>query len=404
MFREDFQLLDKNIIYLDNAATSLKPRTVIASIQDYYNNYSANAHRGDYDLSLQVDYKYEETRNLVKNFINAKKSKEIIFTSGTTDSLNKIIFGYFKDYLNDNDEVLLTKSEHASNVLPWFELASLKSLRINYIPLDNLELTLENVKKTITERTKVISIAHITNVVGDMRPIKEIIEYAHSKGILVIVDGAQSVAHLKVDVQDLDIDFLAFSAHKMLGPTGVGILYGKECLLNNIKPIIFGGGMNASFQFDGTRVYSELPHLLEAGTPNIAGIIGFGETIKYLNTIGMDKITEYEKQLKKYAVEKLKKVKDIVIYNENSESGIITFNIKDIFAQDLAIYLNKYNICVRAGNHCAKILKDDLGIKNTCRISLYFYNTKEEIDYLVKVLNNPNLKEEIICFLFSLKN
>ena len=396
MFREDFQLLDKNIIYLDNAATSLKPRTVIASIQDYYNNYSANAHRGDYDLSLQVDYKYEETRNLVKNFINAKKSKEIIFTSGTTDSLNKIIFGYFKDYLNDNDEVLLTKSEHASNVLPWFELASLKSLRINYIPLDNLELTLENVKKTITERTKVISIAHITNVVGDIRPIKEIIEYAHSKGILVIVDGAQSIAHLKVDVQDLDIDFLAFSAHKMLGPTGVGILYGKECLLNNIKPIIFGGGMNASFQFDGTRVYSELPHLLEAGTPNIAGIIGFGETIKYLNTIGMDKITEYEKQLKKYAVEKLKKVKDIVIYNENSESGIITFNIKDIFAQDLAIYLNKYNICVRAGNHCAKILKDDLGIKNTCRISLYFYNTKEEIDYLVKVLNNPNLKEEII--------
>lgn len=396
MFREDFQLLDKNIIYLDNAATSLKPRTVIASIQDYYNNYSANAHRGDYDLSLQVDYKYEETRNLVKNFINAKKSKEIIFTSGTTDSLNKIIFGYFKDYLNDNDEVLLTKSEHASNVLPWFELASLKSLRINYIPLDNLELTLENVKKTITERTKVISIAHITNVVGDIRPIKEIIEYAHSKGILVIVDGAQSVAHLKVDVQDLDIDFLAFSAHKMLGPTGVGILYGKEWLLNNIKPIIFGGGMNASFQFDGTRVYSELPHLLEAGTPNIAGIIGFGETIKYLNTIGMDKITEYEKQLKKYAVEKLKKVKDIVIYNENSESGIITFNIKDIFAQDLAIYLNKYNICVRAGNHCAKILKDDLGIKNTCRISLYFYNTKEEIDYLVKVLNNPNLKEEII--------
>ena len=396
MFREDFQLLDKNIIYLDNAATSLKPRTVIASIQDYYNNYSANAHRGDYDLSLQVDYKYEETRNLVKNFINAKKSKEIIFTSGTTDSLNKIIFGYFKDYLNDNDEVLLTKSEHASNVLPWFELASLKSLRINYIPLDNLELTLENVKKTITERTKVISIAHITNVVGDIRPIKEIIEYAHSKGILVIVDGAQSIAHLKVDVQDLDIDFLAFSAHKMLGPTGVGILYGKECLLNNIKPIIFGGGMNASFQFDGTRVYSELPHLLEAGTPNIAGIIGFGETIKYLNTIGMDKITEYEKQLKKYAVEKLKKVKDIVIYNENSESGIITFNIKDIFAQDLAIYLNKYNICIRAGNHCAKILNEDLGIKNTCRISLYFYNTKEEIDYLVKVLNNPNLKEEII--------
>lgn len=396
MFREDFLLLNKNIVYLDNAATSLKPEVVIASMNDYYNNYSANAHRGDYDLSLQVDYEYEQTRSLVKDFINAQKNKEIIFTSGTTDSLNKIIFGYFKNYLKEGDEVLLTKSEHASNILPWFELASLKKLKINYIPLDNLEVTLENVKKTITNRTKVISIAHITNVIGDIRPIKQIIKYAHSKGILVIIDGAQSVAHLKVDVQDLDIDFLAFSAHKMLGPTGVGILYGKEELLNNIKPIIFGGGMNASFQFDGTRIYNELPSLLEAGTPNIAGVIGFGETIRYLNTIGMDKINEYETQLKKYAIEQLKTVQNIIIYNEKSESGIITFNIKDIFAQDLAIYLNKYNICIRAGNHCAKILKDDLGIKNTCRISLYFYNTKEEIDYLVKVLNNPNLKEEII--------
>ena len=192
------------------------------------------------------------------------------------------------------------------------------------------------------------------------------------------------------------VDFLAFSAHKMLGPTGVGVLYGKEELLNNIKPIIFGGGMNSSFQFDGTRIYSEIPSLLEAGTPNIAGVIGFGEAIKYLNNIGMDNISKYEKELKIYAVNKLKEVKDIIIYNQNSESGIITFNIKDIFAQDLAIYLNKYNICVRAGNHCAKILKDDLGIKNTCRISLYFYNTKDEIDYLVKILNNNNLKDEII--------
>ncbi len=396
MNRDDFNILNNNIIYFDNGATSLKPKCIADSISFYYNNYSANAHRGDYDLSLLVDNKYEGTRTLVKEFINARKNKEIIFTSGATDSLNKIIFGYFKNYLKEDDEVLLTKSEHASNILPWFELKDEINIKINYIPLTNLEVTLDNVKNSITDKTKVISIAHITNVVGDIRPIKEIIEYAHSKNILVIIDGAQSVAHTKIDVQDLDIDFLAFSAHKMLGPTGVGVLYGKEELLNNIKPIIFGGGMNASFQFDGTRVYNEIPSLLEAGTPNIAGVIGFGEAIKYLNNIGMDNISNYEKDLKKYAINKLKNVNDIIIYNENSESGIITFNIKDIFAQDLAIYLNKYNICVRAGNHCAKILKDELGIKNTCRISLYFYNTKEEIDYLVNILNNKNIKDEII--------
>ncbi len=396
MNREDFLLLNQNIIYLDNGATSLKPKVISQSISDYYNNYCANAHRGDYDLSLKVDSKYEETRKLVKDFINAKTTKEIIFTSGATDSLNKIIFGFFKNYLKTNDEVLLTKSEHASNILPWFELADELNIKINYIPLENLEVTLDNVKRSITPNTKVISIAHITNVVGDIRPIKEIISYAHSKGILVVVDGAQSVAHMQVDVQKLDIDFLAFSAHKMLGPTGVGVLYGKEELLNNMHPIIFGGGMNASFQFDGTRVYNDTPTCFEAGTPNIAGVIGLGEAIKYLNNIGMDKTTNYEHNLKKYAISKLKTINDIIIYNENSQSGIITFNIKDIFAQDLAIYLNKYNICIRAGNHCAKILNEDLGIKNTCRISLYFYNTKEEIDYLVKVLSNPNIKEEII--------
>ena len=396
MNREDFLLLNQNIIYLDNGATSLKPKIIGETISDYYNNYSANAHRGDYDLSLKVDSKYEETRKLVKDFINAKKTKEIIFTYNTTDSLNKIVFGFFKNYLKANDEVLITKSEHASNVLPWFELSDELNLKINYIPLENLEVTLENVKKSITSNTKVISIAHITNVVGDIRPIKEIIDYAHTQGILVIVDGAQSVAHMAIDVQELDIDFLAFSAHKMLGPTGVGVLYGKENLLNNMYPVTFGGGMNASFQFDKTRIYNDIPTCFEAGTPNIAGVIAFGEAIKYLNKIGMDKINNYEQNLKKYAISKLKTIKNIIIYNENSESGIITFNIKDIFAQDLAIYLNKYNICIRAGNHCAKILNEELGIKNTCRISLYFYNTKEEIDYLVRVLSNPNIKEEII--------
>ena len=397
MNRDDFSILNKDIIYLDSAATSLKPKILIDSLNEYYSNYPSNIHRGDYSISLKADSMFERTRELVKDFIGSKTKEQIIFTNNTTDSLNKLIFGYFKYNLNSNDEVLLTKSEHASNILPWFELSDEIGIKINYIKLDNNhKVTLDNLKESITNNTKVISIAHITNVVGDVRPIKEIIEYAHSKNIKVVIDGAQSLAHTYINVQDLKPDFLVFSAHKMCGPTGVGILYLDEKYLNEIKPIIFGGGMNATFEFDGTREYSDMPYKLEAGTPNIADIIAFGNTLNYLNKIGMNNIEKYEQELRKYAIKKLKQVPNIIIYNETSESGIITFNIKDIFPQDLAIYLDKYNICIRAGNHCAKILKDELGIKNTCRISLYFYNTKEEIDKLVSVLSNPNIVEEII--------
>lgn len=397
MNREDFLMLNNDIIYFDNGATSLKPYILADTISDYYNNYSANSHRGDYDISLKVDTMFENTRELIKNFINAKDSNQIVFTNNATDSLNKLIFGYFKNNLNSGDEVLLTKSEHASNILPWFELKEQMGIEINYISLDdNLKVTLENVKKSITEKTKVISIAHITNVVGDVRPIEDIIKYAHKKGIKVIIDGAQSVPHTYIDVKKMDMDFLVFSAHKMCGPTGVGVLYMKEKYLDSIKPIIVGGGMNASFEYDGTKNYSNMPHLLEAGTPNIAGIIGFGATINYLNKIGINKIEKYVKDLRKYAIKRLKELPNIIIYNEESEGSIITFNMKDIFPQDLAIYLNKYNICVRAGNHCAKILKEEIKTKNTCRISLYFYNTKEEIDKLIEVLDNDNIINEII--------
>ena len=396
MHREDFNILKTDIVYFDNGATTLKPYILSEAISDYYNNYSANAHRGDYDISLKVDTMYEKTRELVRKFINARSTNEIVFTSGTTDSLNKIIFGYFKDKLNENDEVIITKSEHASNVLPWFELKDSNNIKIKYIELDDLKVTLDNLKKVVTPKTKVISLAHITNVAGDIRPIKEIIKFAHENNILVIVDAAQSIAHMKVDVQDLDIDFMGFSAHKMYGPTGVGVIYGKEELLNNIKPIIFVGGMNASFSSDGVRIYDDLPQLLEAGTQNIAGVIGFGKIIEYLTNIGMDNIYKHEIELKNYLISELEKIDNIKIYNKHSESGIVAINYVDVFAQDLAIYLNKYHICVRAGNHCAKILKDEIGIKNTVRISLALYNTKEEIDYLIKVLKNPNLRNEII--------
>ena len=397
MNRDDFNILNSGIIYFDNGATTLKPKILSEAISDYYNNYSSNAHRGDYTLSIKASQKYEETRYLVKDLINARKASEIAFTSGTTDSINKIAFGYFENVLTRGDEILLTRSEHASNLLPWFELADKLKLKIKYIELDeNHEVLLENVEKAISDRTKVISIAHISNVVGDVRPIKKITELAHKNGILVLVDGAQSVPHLKVDVQDLDIDFLVFSAHKMCGPTGVGVLYGKEKLLNDIKPIIFGGGMNADFSTDGTRIYKTMPDRLEAGTPNIAGVIGFGYIIKYLMDIGFDNIHNYELELKKYLIDGLREIPQITIYNAHSKSGIVTINYDGIFPQDLSIYLDKYNICTRAGNHCAKILKEEIHIKNTCRISLYFYNNKEEIDKLIEVLKNPNIKEEII--------
>lgn len=397
MHREDFNILNSGIIYFDNGATTLKPKILSEAISDYYNNYSSNAHRGDYSLSIKASQKYEETRGLVKEMLNARKDSEIAFTSGTTDSINKIVFGYFKYHLNKGDEVLLTKSEHASNLLPWFELADEIDINIKYIDLDdNHEVTLENVLKAISDKTKVISIAHVSNVVGDVRPVEDIIKCAHERNVLVLLDGAQSISHLKVDVQKLDVDFLAFSAHKMCGPTGVGVIYGKENLLNEMRPIIFGGGMNADFSHDGNRVYKTMPDRLEAGTPNVAGVIGFGYVIKYLMDIGFDNIHSMELELKKYLIQRLKEIDNIIIYNEHSLSGVVTINYDGIFPQDLSIYLDKYNICTRAGNHCAKILKDEIHIKNTCRISLYFYNSKEEIDKLILALKNPNIKNEII--------
>ena len=388
MYREDFPILNNNLIYLDNGATTLKPKIVVDVMNDYYLNYSANAHRGDYDISLKVDKKYEETREKTKDFINANSKKEIIFTSGTTDSLNIIVNGFFNNYIEKDEEILITKSEHASNVLPWFRLAKNKNAKIKYIDLDeNYSLTIENVKKAITNKTRVISIAHITNVLGDERPIKEIVELAHKNNILVVVDGAQSIPHIKIDVKDLDIDFLAFSAHKMCGPTGVGVLYGKEKLLEKIEPVNLGGGMNESFESINDYHLKPLPTRLEAGTPNIAGVIGLGATIDYISSIGLNEIRKAEKELGKYLFNQFKKIKHIKMVNKKP-SSIIAFNVDGIFSQDIAVYLNKYGICVRAGNHCAKILKDEIKEKNTVRVSFYFYNTKEEIDKLVDLLKD----------------
>ncbi|MDD3241432.1 MAG: cysteine desulfurase [Bacilli bacterium] len=394
MNREDFPILSTGIIYFDNGATSMKPKCILDEVSEYYSKYTANAHRGDYDNSLIVDEKYEEVRTKTKKLINSKSDKEIVFTKGTTDSINLVANGFIKDILVENDEIIITKAEHASNILPWLRLAKEKNIIVKYIPLnENNEVTIENLLNTISEKTKVISLAHITNVIGDTRPIKEIGQICKDKGIYFIVDGAQSVPHIKADVQELNIDFLAFSAHKMLGPTGVGVLYGKEEYLEKINPQVLGGGMNSTFTSAGEVKYKSIPTALEAGTPNIEGVIAFGRAIDYLLEIGYEKINEYEKELSEYLREKLNLVRNIEIYNKEIEGSIVAFNIKGYFAQDTAVFLNKYKICVRAGNHCAKILEEEINVKNTCRISLYFYNTKEEIDKLIEVLNK---QEEIL--------
>lgn len=391
MNREDFPMLFNNIIYFDNGATTFKPKQVLKKISDYYTEYTANAHRGDYHISLKVDTEYELARNIVQEFINAKDRSEIVFTSGSTESLNYIATGFFDNYLEAGDEILITKAEHASNVLPWFRLAKQLDVLVNFIDLDdNHYVTVDNVLKAITPRTKVISLAQITNVIGDIRPIKEICKIAHERGIFVVVDAAQSAPHIKIDVQDLDCDFLAFSGHKLCGPTGVGVLYGKKELLENMEPVNLGGGMNESFDTVNDVYLKSLPTRLEAGTPNIEGVLGLGEAINYLNSIGMDKIHEYEMALRKYLVEKLIDIKHIDIINMEADSGIVAFNVDGVFSQDVAVYLDKYNICLRAGNHCAKILKDEVGVKNTCRISLYFYNNYEEIDRLVELLKDKD--------------
>jgi len=391
MNRGDFPLLSKDIIYFDNGATTLKPRSVIDSIVDYYSKYSANAHRGDYDISLKVDIAYEGVRGKVKDFINASRCEEIVFTKGTTESLNMIVFGYMLNHLKKGDEVLISKSEHASNILPWMILEEKIGIVVKYVELDSdYSLSVDKIKSNITSKTKVISLAHITNVIGDIRDIDIIGEICKEKNILFVVDAAQSIGHIKVDVQKSNISFLAFSAHKMLGPTGVGVLYGRYDLLEELDVLEFGGGMNAFFESDCSYELKEIPWKFEAGTRNIAGVIGLGAAIDYINSIGLEKIHEYEVELKNFAISELKKVPNINIYNENTESGILVFNIDKVFSQDTAIFLNRFNICVRSGNHCAKILKDEIGITNTCRASFYFYNTKEEVLKLVNALNRQD--------------
>ena len=388
MNRDDFPILGSNMIYFDNAATTLKPKCVIDKMNEYYYNHTSNIHRGDYDSAVKTNMEYDSVRELIGKFINADPECSI-YTSGTTMSINMVVFGYMKKHLHKGDEVLLNKGEHASNILPWIKLSEEIGIKITYVPLDsNYRLTLDNIKKCVSDKTKVISLAHISNVIGDVRDIVSIGKYCHDNNILFNVDGAQSVPHIPVNFKESNIDFLSFSGHKMCGPTGIGVLVGKKELLEEMDPLCYGGGMNSYFEEDNSYELKEVPVRFEAGTPPIAEVIGLGEAISYLMNIGIDNINKYEMELKKYLIDSIKDIPNIIIYNKDSNSGILSFNIENVFAQDTSVFLNHYNICVRAGNHCAKLLKDEMNIKNTVRVSLYFYNTKEEIDELVKVLKN----------------
>ena len=390
MNREDFPMLSENIVYFDNGATTLKPKCVVESMDRYYLEHTSNIHRGDYKAAVTTNELYDNVRNIVADFVNCN-SNEVIYTSGSTMSINMVVFGYMKKHLNKGDEILLNKAEHASNILPWIKLCEEIGTVIKYVPLDeNYELTLDNIKKCVTDRTKVISLAHVSNVLGDVRDVKSIGDYCHSNNILFNVDGSQSVPHMKVDFKNSNIDFLSFSGHKMCGPTGVGILVGKYELLKEMEPLIYGGGMNSFFEEDNSYELKDVPVKFEAGTPPIAEVIGLGEAIKYLENIGIDKIHEYEMDLKKYLIEKLNGIDNIIVYNKSTNSGIVAFNINGVFSQDSSIYLNHYNIFVRSGNHCAKMLKDEINIKNTVRVSLYFYNNYEDIDRLIDALKNSH--------------
>ncbi|HBP13038.1 MAG TPA: cysteine desulfurase [Firmicutes bacterium] len=381
-----FPMKKEELIYFDNAATTFKPIQVINKEIEYMSMYTANSHRGDYNISFKVDDEIDNTRELVKSFINARHKEEIIFTSNTTDSLNLVVNGYFKNYLCSNDEVILNKAEHASNILPWLMLKKSIGFKIKYAALDkDNTLSLDSIKKCITKNTKVISLAYITNVIGDKRNIKEIVSYAHKHGIIVVVDAAQAIGHIKIDVRDMDADMLAFSAHKMCGPTGVGVLYAKKELLDKMLPVNFGGGMNLNYHESDISL-AEIPYRFEAGTPNISGIISFGEAIKFLNMVGLDNIERIEKHLRKYLINELKKIDYVKVYNEDILSSIVLINIDGITSGDLGLYLNTHGICVRSGKHCTKMLKDESGFTDTVRISLYFYNSYEEIDKLVEAL------------------
>lgn len=390
--RKDFPILDQIVndeplVYLDNAATTQKPKVVLEAVDRYYQEDNANVHRGVHTLAERATASYEGARETVRRFINASSTKEVLFTRGTTTGLNWI--GRFaEEILEEGDEVLISIMEHHSNILPWQEACRKTGAKLVYVYLKDGGLDLEDFRKKLTNRTKFVSIAHASNVLGVINPVQEIAQLAHEKGAIVVVDGAQSVPHMKIDVQTLDADFFVFSGHKMAGPTGIGVLYGKEQYLNQMSPVEFGGEM-IDFVYEQSATWKELPWKFEAGTPNMAGAIGLAAAIDYLEAIGMDAIERHEQDLIAYVFPKLQAIEGLKIYGSQDlakRSGVISFNLGDLHPHDLATALDYEGVAVRAGHHCAQPLIQYLEVPATARASFYLYNTKEDCDKLVEAL------------------
>ncbi|TQS76017.1 cysteine desulfurase [Ornithinibacillus gellani] len=386
--RQQFPILDQEIngkplVYLDSSATSQKPQSVIDAVDSYYRFANANVHRGVHTLGSRATDLYENAREKVRQFIHADSTAEVIFTRGTTTAINLVASSFGRSNLQAGDEIVLTPMEHHSNIIPWQQAAKATGAKLKYIPLQpDGTVTLDAVRETITNQTKIVAIAHVSNVLGTINPIKEIAEIAHRHGAVIVVDGAQGIPHLEVDVKELNCDFYAFSGHKMCAPTGIGVLYGKRELLENMEPIEFGGEMiDFVHLYDST--WKELPWKFEGGTPIIAGAVGLGAAIDFLSEVGMDAILEHEQKLAAYAMEKMRTIEGISIYGPEHRAALVTFNLDDVHPHDVATVLDAEGIAVRAGHHCAQPLMRWLDVTATARASFYLYNTVEEVDILV---------------------
>lgn len=393
--RRDFPMLqnkkmqNKPLIFLDNASTTFKPQCVIDKMNVYYTEMTSNSHRGDYDLCYNIDVEVSKTRKEIAKFINSEVN-EVVFTSGDTEAINLVAYGYALDNLKKGDKILLSITEHASNVLPWYRICELTGAEVVFVELENKRITVNSVKSAFNKYSniKLVALAHVGNVLGYEINAKEIASICHSHGALLLLDGAQSVPHMPIDFKDLDVDFLTFSAHKMCGPTGIGCLVGKYDLLQKMSTFHLGGGMNVKFNKDMGLEILDAPAKFEAGTLNLSAIMGFGEAVKYISNIGIENIHKHDQELFDYAISKLEKEDKVIIYNKDSRNGIISFNIKGVFAQDEATLLNSKGIAVRSGQHCAKMIDEVIEEPATVRMSTYLYTSKEEVDAFVDALIN----------------
>lgn len=388
--KEDFPIFkDSKLVYLDNGATTQKPIQVINAVNEFYKNSNANPHRGLYALSINTTNLYESARKKIARFINAENASQIIFSKNATESLNLIAYSYGMKNVNAGDEIVLSIMEHHSNLVPWQRVARDKKAQLKYMYInENFEIPIEEIERKITKKTKVVGITHVSNVLGTINPIKKIIEIAHRNGAIVIVDASQSIPHMKIDVQELDADFLVFSGHKMLSPLGIGVLYGKKRLLQNMNPFLMGGDM-IEYVYEQETSFASLPNKFEAGTQNVSGVIGLGAAIDYIEGIGYENIRKIEEDVVGYAKQELSKLHFIETYWTNKEenhSSVLSFNVKGVRAQDVAKILDSYGVCIRIGSHCAQPLIRYMKINGTCRASFYFYNTKEDVDKLISAL------------------